>query len=362
MITARQKSRRTLDIWPGFVDAMATLLMVIIFLLLVFVLAQFVLTRALSARDQALSRLERQVGDLVAQLSLEKGKAEKFRLELGEVKATLSDTNAIKNELEAKYTDALKLSEANGAELAVLRQKAGEFEIKAQALTSELTDKSEKLAQESKVSLEAQAQVALLNQQLKALKDQLISLNALLETSEKQMKEQKVEIVNLGQRLNAALASKVEELSRYRSEFFGRLRESLGKTPGIRIEGDRFVFQSEVLFPLGSSDMESKGQEQIIKLAESLKEISAKIPTDIPWVLRIDGHTDKLPIKTAKFASNWELSMARAMSVLRILTNQGIAPERLAAAGFAEYQPLDKNDSDEARKRNRRIELKFDRK
>ena len=215
------------------------------------------------------------------------------------------------------------------------------------------------LSEEQRVSAEAKRQVELLNQQIAALRSQLAQISKALELSEKNEAEQKVQIVDLGKRLNRALAGKVEELAKYRSEFFGRLREVLGNRPDIRIVGDRFVFQSEVLFPSASADLVPEGQAQIDRLAATLKDIAKDIPANIPWVLRVDGFTDKRPIHTPQFPSNWELSTARAISVVRQLIADGIPPERLAANGFGEYHPLETGDSPEAYSKNRRIELKL---
>ncbi len=191
------------------------------------------------------------------------------------------------------------------------------------------------------------------------MREQLQQLAAALDASEKKAAEQQVQIQSLGQRLNAALAGKVQELARFRSEFFGRLREALGDRPDIRIEGDRFVFPSEVLFERGSAELEPAGRAQIVRVADTLKQVAAKIPADVDWILQIDGHTDRVPIATPQFPSNWELSQARAMSVLRLLQDSGISANRLAAAGYAEYKPLDPGDSETAYRRNRRIELKL---
>ena len=199
----------------------------------------------------------------------------------------------------------------------------------------------------------------MLNRQIAAMRQQLARLAAALEASEAKSKEQNVQIVNLGKRLNAALASRVEELARYRSEFFGRLREALGDIEGVRIEGDRFVFQSEVLFPSASADLAPQGQTQIAQLATTLKQVAARIPPEIDWVLRVDGHTDRLPIRTAQFPSNWELSAARAISVVKFLIGLGLPPHRLAATGFAQHRPIDAGNTPEALSRNRRIEFKL---
>lgn len=191
------------------------------------------------------------------------------------------------------------------------------------------------------------------------LRKQLSQLEETLAISERKAKEQNVKITSLGKRLNAALASKVQELSRYRSEFFGRLRKVLGTQRGVRVVGDRFVFQSEVLFSSGSAKIELAGQKQLTQLAKTLIDIAKKIPKDIDWVLRVDGHTDKIPIRTPRYASNWELSSARAISVVKLLIDQGIEPSRLVAAGFGQFQPLDQRKDEIAFRRNRRIELKL---
>ena len=220
-------------------------------------------------------------------------------------------------------------------------------------------EKDEKIITEKKLSETARARVALLSQQIKALRTQISKIAQTLKVSEQIAEQQKVKIANLGSRLNAALASKVQELSRYRSEFFGRLRDVLGNQPGIRIVGDRFVFQSEVLFSKGSEQLGTAGRAQIKQLAGTLRAITAKIPKNIDWILRVDGHTDQVPIRTSRYPSNWELSTARAISVVKFLIEQGIPAANLAATGFGEYQPIDPRDTEKAYSRNRRIELKL---
>jgi chemotaxis protein MotB len=217
----------------------------------------------------------------------------------------------------------------------------------------------EALATEQALSREALNQVDLLNRQINALRVQLASLEQALDLEQQKVEEQQVTIADLGGKLNMALAGKVEELSRFRSEFFGRLRELLGDRPDVRVVGDRFVFQSEVLFPTASAEIEPGGMDELSKLADSLREISSEIPSDLPWVLQINGHTDRRPISTPEFPSNWELSAARAINVGRFLVEQGIPPERIAVAGFAHFQPLDDRQDEIAYRRNRRIEIKF---
>jgi len=313
-----RRLRQNVDIWPGFVDAMATLLMVLIFVLLVFVLAQFFMGNALTGRDQALSRLHAEMASLVEQLSLEKSKS-------ADVKADLT-----------RLQDRLQASLAERDNL----------------LTS--------LDEERQLSDTARSQADLLNQQMLAMREQLQQLAAALDVSEKLSVEQKAQIADLGKRLNVALASKVEELQRYRSEFFGKLRKVLGERQGIRIEGDRFVFQSELLFDSASADLGASGEQQVRQLAKTLNELAKEIPKELNWVLRVDGHTDKRPIKSDRFPSNWELSTARAITVIRTLIDAGVPADRLAAAGFGEFQPLDNAGTEAALAKNRRIEIRFD--
>ena len=388
-----RKQHRT-DIWPGFVDALAALLMVIIFLLMVFVIAQFFLNDALTGRDEALERLQVQVSDLADLLSLERQANEELRASTAklsdELQASISISDGLKKqvknlklqaktaeELAANLKNELALSLSNiGAneeiiesqltqinalrnDVESLKALREELEEKVTQLLSKVSNKDEQLITEKKLSQTARAQIALLNKQVTALRKQILQIANTLEASEKIAKQRRVKIANLGKRLNAALASKVQELARYRSEFFGRLRDVLGSQPGIRIVGDRFVFQSEVLFSKGSDQLESEGQKQIQQLAGTLRAITVKIPKNIDWILRVDGHTDQIPIRTTRFPSNWELSTARAISVVKFLVQRGISPTNLAATGFGEFQPIDPRDTEEAYIRNRRIELKL---
>ena len=388
------RNQHRTDIWPGFVDALAALLMVIIFLLMVFVIAQFFLNDALTGRDEALERLQVQVSNLADLLSLERQANEELRASTAklsdELQASISISDGLKKqvknlklqaktaeELAANLKNELALSLSNiGAneeiiesqltqinalrnDVESLKALREELEEKVTQLLSKVSNKDEQLITEKKLSQTARAQVALLNKQVTALRKQILQIANILEASEKIAKQRRVKIVNLGKRLNAALASKVQELARYRSEFFGRLRDVLGSQPGIRIVGDRFVFQSEVLFSKGSDQLESEGQKQIQQLAGTLKAITVKIPKNIDWILRVDGHTDQIPIRTTRFPSNWELSTARAISVVKFLVQRGISPTNLAATGFGEFQPIDPRDTEEAYIRNRRIELKL---
>ena len=388
------RNQHRTDIWPGFVDALAALLMVIIFLLMVFVIAQFFLNDALTGRDEALERLQVQVSDLADLLSLERQANEELRASTAklsdELQASISISDGLKKqvknlklqaktaeELAANLKNELALSLSNiGAneeiiesqltqiialrnDVESLKALREELEEKVTQLLSKVSNKDEQLITEKKLSQTARAQIALLNKQVTALRKQILQIANILEASEKIAKQRRVKIANLGKRLNAALASKVQELARYRSEFFGRLRDVLGSQPGIRIVGDRFVFQSEVLFSKGSDQLENEGQKQIQQLAGTLRAITVKIPKNIDWILRVDGHTDQIPIRTTRFPSNWELSTARAISVVKFLVQRGISPTNLAATGFGEFQPIDPRDTEEAYIRNRRIELKL---
>jgi chemotaxis protein MotB len=312
--------------------------MVIIFLLLVFTAGQFYLTNALTGRDEALRDLTAKLNVLTDQLALAARENKDLKLNLSELSSQLQAATAARDEL----TNRLARSD----------------DATAQANRNAAAAQQDAAQREAKLS-EAQSTIDQLNQQILALRQQLQQIASALDASEAKSKDQQVQIADLGKRLNAALASKVEELSRYRSEFFGRLREVLGDRPDIRVVGDRFVFQSEVLFSPASADLGDNARKQLLPVAQALKDISAKIPTDLNWVLRVDGHTDKRPITTAQFPSNWELSTARAISVVRFFIDQGIPANRLVAAGFGEYQPIDARDSEDAYRRNRRIELKL---
>ena len=384
MIGLSRRRNRDVNTWPGFVDALATLLMVIIFLLMIFVIAQVYLGAALSGRDEALSDLTAQVNELTNLLSLERGNNQRMELELTQLTTELSNTSDQRDdlksraaalatqladaklsadEIEKKLLAALATLETKETELSELRsnseEKIADQETRIEELSALLASRASELETQKNLSAEAQAQVAALNQQMLALRQQLQKIEAALEASERENADKEAQIVNLGQRLNAALATKVAELQRYRSEFFGRLREVLGDRQDIRVVGDRFVFQSEVLFGSGSADLGEEGQEQLAKLGQTLTTIASEIPDDIDWVMRVDGHTDKVPIRNLKFASNWELSSARAISVVKFLIDQGVPPNRLVAAGFGEYRPLDNRDDEIAYRRNRRIEFKI---
>ncbi len=451
MMARRRRGNRTPnEIWPGFVDALTTLLLVIIFLLVVFALAQFFLSQALSGRDAALEKLNQQVNELADLLALERKTTddlegqiaaltidmtkmqeerdsviiqldtltsralsaeedrdrlqvllreaeqkareteEKLAVSEESLKVNLAELERLKRDIAALEETRKTLEEEVGTLALTLAERdveIGNLRDHSKELEARLADEAErtslaqkdieeretrlaelqtlylqtqdKLTEEEKISAAAAAQVTLLNAQIAALRAELATLNEMLEASEARDAEQKVQIADLGRRLNQALAAKVQELQQYRSEFFGKLREVLKDRPGISVVGDRFVFQSEVLFDAGSAELGPDGRADMAKFATTLLEIAKDIPSDIDWILRVDGHTDKQPISTLRFPSNWELSTARAVSVTKFLISQGVPANRLAATGFGEFQPIDPRDDEIGYLRNRRIELKL---
>ncbi len=365
-IAQHRRPQHHLDIWPGFVDALSTLLMVIIFVLSVFILAQFFLTEQLAGRDAAMKRLETQVSELADMLALERQASAELRNSVADLSAQLQSSTAARDSLSGQVSSlGQQLSEVRDkanqlqSDLDDARQKLAASESQLGTVSKQLSESQGKLTKEQELSNARKSEVDRLNNNIAALRNELARISAALEASEAKSKEQNVQIANLGKRLNAALASKVEELSRYRSEFFGKLREVLGNRKDIRIVGDRFVFQSEVLFGSGDATLGDEGKVQIAELAKTLLDLAGKIPAGIDWVLRVDGHTDVRPISTPQFPSNWELSSARALSVVHALVADGVPPERLVAAGFGSYQPIDPGHTEDAYRRNRRIEFKL---
>lgn len=379
-MAGRRHTARTIDIWPGFVDALATLILVIVFVLMIFTLFEFYLKDVISDRDQSLANLSSQIGQLADQLALERRSSVELRDTVARLTDELQASTTMRERLQqelaaakgqgekvsADLEDAFKTIEADKekidaqlAELDALRKNIQTLTVLRDELEKKLDEQGGALASERQLSKDAQARADLLTRQIAALQEQIARMNAALDASEAKARENQVQVADLGRRLNAALAGRVEELSRFRSEFFGRLRQVLGTRPDLRVVGDRFVFQSELLFPSGSAELEAGGRTQLDQLAEALRDIAQRMPADLPWVLQIDGHTDRRPISTPQFPSNWELSTARAISVLKYLASRGVAADRLAAAGFGEFQPLDPRDDEIGWRRNRRIELKI---
>ncbi len=338
MALSRGRRYEAVNYWPGFVDALSTMLLVIIFLLSVFMLAQFFLSREVTGKDEALSRLNRQIEELTNLLALERTQKGADETRLATLTATLDTTE--------REQQRLKDQVAQGAAAAA---DAGRASAAQNALD-----------EQRQISAQALAQVDVLNQQIAALRRQLAAIEDALAASEASGKEAQSKIADLGARLNVALAQKVQELNRYRSDFFGRLRQILGSRPDIRVVGDRFVFESSVLFDVGKADISPAGQKSLETLAAAVLDLEREIPPDIPWILRVDGHTDSRPLSGGgQFKSNWELSAARAVAVVQYLISKGVEADRLAAAGFGEFQPIDQGTDDELLARNRRIELKL---
>ena len=422
MLASRRRFRTAIDVWPGYVDALSALLMLVIFTLLIFTLAQVFLAETLSDRERELSDLNSRLRELSSLLGLEQEKnlqldrkvmqisdeysqslekqyelfgeienlnkvvaadKETIELQLRTLASLQQDINALRKlrtQLEgevARLSTSLKGSEA----------VVGLLRDRSKALQARLADEEERtllaqasierkdiridelfvmveagkqaLEHERELSTSAKAQVDLLNRQIAALREQLGVISQALKLAEEKSQDQELEISDLGKRLNVLLAKQVNELEKYRSEFFGTLRKVLGQNPNIRVVGDRFVFPSELLFDSGSATLGQEGKGELAKLAVTLEGIAAKIPPGVNWILRVDGHTDRQPINTDKFPSNWELSTARAVSVVRYLASQGISATRLAATGFGQYHPVDRGETAEAYQRNRRIEIKL---
>jgi chemotaxis protein MotB len=371
LLAARR--RRGVDFWPGFVDALSSLLMVLVFVLLIFTVGQFVLSDALSGRDKALAQLNAELAALAKSLSMEQdakvqaltrveelsaslatttGERDALRINLDQTTQALSQTQA---QLEASSSEVAKLS----ADINALAELKRQLEAEIASRLAELEDQDAKLVAQTELSAKSAAQVELLNRQMAALRQQLDEISASLELARAQGKAKDVRIEELGKELNLALANKVNELQRYRSDFFGKLRAVLGNRSDIQVVGDRFVVPSELLFASGTDELTSAARVQLDQLAATLREVSAEIPSDLDWVLRIDGHTDKRPIATARFPSNWELSTARAIAIVKHLVVQGIPPRRLAANGFGEFRPLDPAENEAAYAINRRIEIQL---
>ena len=332
--TGRRGRQGPVNYWPGFVDALSTLLLAIIFMISIFMLGQFFLAREISGRDTVLDRLNRQIAELTDLLALERSGRRNTEQSLTALQETLRNAEAERTRLQG-------VIEAGGATQA----RAGELGAALEA--------------ERQATGRALNQVEILSQQIAAMRRQLAALEDALAASESRDRESQARIADLGSRLNVALAQRVQELARYRSDFFGRLRQILGTRPDVRIVGDRFVFQSEVLFPVGQANLRPEAGGELDRIASAINELARQIPPDISWILRVDGHTDARPIATAQFPSNWALSAARAIAVVQALIARGVPATHLAATGFGEFQPLENGTGEEAYARNRRIELKL---
>jgi len=438
MLGSRRRIATVVNVWPGYVDALSALLMLIIFMLLIFTVAQIFLAETVSNQDAELDRLNDKLSEISDALQVQRNTNQTLSEKLSILQNQYTQGEFLQNALKEqiaelektvtadKQTISIQLSELAQLEhdIIALRQVRKNLEADVASLASTLknqdqnieqleTELDNRLAQigtlrdnskslqaklatqenmtmlaqkdiekkefliqdlvaivgegkealrnEKKLSASAYADIENLSQQIDALKDKLSSISRALQLEEQKTAGQKAQLANLGQRLNTLLAERVNELEQYRSDFFGRLRKVLVKSPDIRIEGDRFLLPSALFFASASATLDERGKHELNKLAQTLNEISVAIPGDINWILRVDGHTDQLPIHTLRFPSNWELSTARAVSVVRYLAEQGIPPKRMTAAGFGEFHPVDPGQSEAAYQRNRRIELKLTR-
>ncbi|HTZ03146.1 MAG TPA: peptidoglycan -binding protein [Xanthobacteraceae bacterium] len=388
-----RRSESGMNYWPGFVDALSTLILSIIFLLSIFVVVQFYLQQEVQGQSSALKKLDAQVGQLSDLLSMEKGSNADLQKQLSGLQATLATTQDTLTSTQAtltatqsdrdkykglaaaaaadaaaaqadrdKYKGLSAAAAANAAAAQTDRDKYKALYEGAETATTAAQSKagelSSQLTGEKDISAKALAEVDTLNQQVAALRTQLAALNSALGISEKKDQDSQQRIADLGQKLNLALAKDVQQLSAYRSDFFGKLRQILGNRPDIRIVGDRFVLQSEIFFDSGSANLKPEGSAELDKVASAVIALEGQIPPDIPWVLRVDGHTDVRPV-LGQFKSNWDLSAARAIAVVKYLVAKGVQPNRLVAAGFGEFQPIDTGNTEEAYRKNRRIEFKL---
>jgi len=410
------------NVWPGYVDALSALLMLVIFVVLIFTVSQFLLSEVLMGKESELTDLHRRIDELVRLLGLEEEKTRQLNDEYNRVSAMIADLSQEKIALQSRLNDlsqqsaqdtktikqqllligslqedidalqrlrreleaqvgnlsvildrerietgrlrdrsmALEARLADEKESTLLAQKTiKDREIRIQALLALVGEQEKALSEERQLSQDAKAEIALLNLQITNLRKQLDQISQALQVAEKQKKAQAVELEDLGERLNIVLAQQVNELQQYRSEFYGRLQAVLGDNPYVQVEGDRFVLQAELLFESGSAQLGAEGREHLSQVGDILLDLSKKIPSDINWILRIDGHTDRVPINTKQFSSNWELSTARAVSVVRFLADYGFPEDRMAAAGFSKFHPIDPAQTLEAYRMNRRIEMKL---
>jgi len=338
MIGSRRRSRSTTNVWPGYVDALSALLMLVIFMLLVYVVSQLYLSQTLSDRDTQLARLNAQLNELSELLGLEENRSEALENQLTSLQER---NNSLVGQLESTREQ-------------LMRQTA-----MANAQSERLASMEESIDEKDDISASQQAMILRLSNQIASLREQLRQIASALELQEQMTADKEQELEQVSRRLNTLLAERVNQLEQYQSEFFARLRDILAGNENVRIVGDRFLLPSELLFASASAELGEEGRQELDKLAKLLLDVSAKIPEDVDWILRIDGHTDVIPINTPRFPSNWELSTARAVAVVRYLAAQGVPERRMAAAGFGEFFPVAEGTSPEALQRNRRIELKL---
>jgi chemotaxis protein MotB len=352
---SRRIKRRDFDVWPGYVDALSSMLMMIALVLMVMVAAQFYLGNALNSKDIALGELAVKLRALADSLALEQTTSKSLKTRNDELEQTYQKDQA---DLALLRTTAAEHDKV----LAALRGEKDVIRVERDTMRSERDNLGIELAKSKTEASALNVKLSSLAQQIEELNKKLALITADLTSAKSTLIDKDKKITDLDQKLKKAMLKKAEELTEYRSEFFGKLKKALGNRPEIRIVGDRFVFQSEVLFPSASAQLEEGGKQQLTKMAETLKEMSQSIPKEVNWIVTVIGHTDKRPISTPQFPSNWELSTARALSVVKHLIENGIPAERLAATGYGEHQPLENGVSEEALAKNRRIELKFNQK
>lgn len=345
MIGSRRRSRSTTNVWPGYVDALSALLMLVIFMLLVYVVSQLYLSQTLSDRDNQLARLNAQLNELSELLGLEQSK-----------------TEALENQmvrLQDDYSTSLNRNDQLIDQLESTREQLMRQTASVEAQAEQIARMEEAVGEKDQISASQQAMILQLSNQIVSLREQLRQITSALELQQQMTDEKEQELEQVSRRLNTLLAERVNQLQQYQSEFFARLRDILAGNENVRIVGDRFLLPSELLFASASAELGEEGRQELDKLADLLLDVSSRIPDDVDWILRIDGHTDMLPINTQRFPSNWELSTARAVAVVRYLAAQGVPERRMAAAGFGEFFPVADGTSPEALQRNRRIELKL---
>lgn len=348
----RRKNITQVNIWPGFVDAITTLLLVFVFLLAIFMISQTFLTQSISGKDAALQSLKTQLQKLDADLEKNLGKNKK----LSELIATLNQQIEILNlEQTNLQTDLLDKENLNKK----YQLNTRDLEKKISALFEELGVEKLNLKSEKQISKKLNLEMSELNNTIQQLNNKLSELDQALSLSLVDVETKDTEIENLKVKLDVALKEKIGELSEYRSEFFGKLKEILKNQKEINIVGDRFVLQSEILFKSGSAEIGKKGKAKLSEISNLLKSITKKIPSKINWIIQVEGHTDNVPISNNEYPSNWELSVARAIAVARIMIENDIEPKRINVAGYGEFRPLVKNEDEKSKNQNRRIELKL---
>ena len=347
-----RKNLYEINYWPGFVDVLGTLLIVTIFTVLISTITQIYFNDQLEVKRGEISNLDEEINNLIEQLggvTKKKKEAEKKFLDL---ENRFEKLQAEKSQLTEDFSKNQYILKMKNKELSDLVSERG-------SLLEKIQKRNEKLETLSFENKKYEIDMFEMKRNIEKLNNRLNELSSLLIAAEEKDKTNKVKIENLGKKLNQALAGKLQEISKYQSEFFRKIKEALGNREDIIVSGDRFIFPSEVFFESGSDIIQEAGREKLYEIAVSLKEISEKIPKKIDWILRIDGHTDKVPINNERFKSNWHLSSSRAINIVKFFIEEGISPNRLVAAGFGEYSPLLLDDNEQAYEKNRRIEIKL---